>query len=57
MRGVPMCLVPAGEFTMGNQEPIEQLRKEYPQYDDYRNYNTPQSRYFNLGFRVVLEDR
>lgn len=23
----------------------------------FRNYNTPQSRYFNLGFRVVLEDR
>lgn len=23
----------------------------------FRNYNTSQSRYFNLGFRVVLEDR
>jgi formylglycine-generating enzyme required for sulfatase activity len=23
----------------------------------FRNFNTPQSRYFNLGFRVVLEDR
>ena len=23
----------------------------------FRNFNTPQSRYFNLGFRVVQEDR
>ncbi len=23
----------------------------------FRNYNTPQSRYFNLGFRVVMEEK
>jgi len=34
--GMKLVKIPAGEFIMGNQEPIEQLRKDYPLYDDYR---------------------
>ena len=34
--GIKLVKIPAGEFTMGNQEPLEKLRKDYPQYDDYR---------------------
>ena len=37
--GIKLVKIPAGDFTMGNQEPIEKLRKDYPQYDDYR-FNT-----------------
>jgi formylglycine-generating enzyme required for sulfatase activity len=34
--GIKLVKVPAGEFIMGNLESIEQLRKDYPQYEDYR---------------------
>jgi len=34
--GMKLVKIPAGEFLMGNLEPIERLRKDYPQYEDYR---------------------
>ena len=33
--GIKLVKIPAGEFMMGNLESIDQLRKDYPQYDDF----------------------
>jgi formylglycine-generating enzyme required for sulfatase activity len=32
--GIKLVKIPAGEFMMGNLEPIDQLRKDYPLYND-----------------------
>jgi len=34
--GMKLVKIPAGEFLMGNLESIDQLRKDYPQYDNQR---------------------
>ena len=34
--GIKLVKIPAGEFMMGNLESIDQLRKDYPQYDEVR---------------------
>ncbi len=59
--GMKLVKIPAGEFMMGNLEAIELLRKDYPQYDDYRfkledespSHKVRITRPFHMGVHAV----